>query len=41
MSARLADSFETALQLSDGIAVVEFADRAWPRTDASSPGEGA
>ena len=25
-SARLADSFETALQLSDGIAVVEFAD---------------
>ena len=26
MSARLADSFETALQLSDGIAVVEFAD---------------
>jgi excinuclease ABC subunit A len=28
MSARLADSFETALQLSDGIAVVEFADRA-------------
>ena len=27
MSARLADSFETALALSDGIAVVEFADR--------------
>ena len=27
-SARLADSFETALSLSDGIAVVEFADRA-------------
>jgi excinuclease ABC subunit A len=27
MSARLADSFETALGLSDGIAVVEFADR--------------
>src|SRR5512144_991709 len=26
MSARLADSFETALALSDGIAVVEFAD---------------
>jgi excinuclease ABC subunit A len=26
MSARLADSFETALQLSDGIAVVELAD---------------
>jgi excinuclease ABC subunit A len=32
MSARLADSFETALALSDGIAVVEFADR----TPASS-----
>jgi excinuclease ABC subunit A len=28
MSARLADSFETGLALSDGIAVVEFADRA-------------
>jgi excinuclease ABC subunit A len=27
-SARLADSFETALALADGIAVVEFADRA-------------
>ena len=27
MSARLADSFETALSLSDGIAVVELADR--------------
>jgi excinuclease ABC subunit A len=26
MSARLADSFETALALSDGIAVIEFAD---------------
>ena len=30
MSARLADSFETALALSDGIAVVEFADRPPP-----------
>ncbi len=28
LAARLADSFETALQLSDGIAAVEFADRA-------------
>ena len=37
MSARLADTFETALALSDGIAVVEFADRRAP-TDASSPG---
>ena len=27
ISARLADSFETALQLSDGIAIAEFADR--------------
>ena len=36
-SARLADSFETALALSDGIAIAEFADRAAP-TDASSPG---
>ena len=27
MSARLADSFETALQLSDGIAIAEFADQ--------------
>ncbi|MGH6734579.1 MAG: excinuclease ABC subunit UvrA [Methyloceanibacter sp.] len=27
MSARLADSFETALQLSDGIAIAEFADK--------------
>ena len=31
MSARLADSFETALALSDGIAVVEFADAAASR----------
>jgi excinuclease ABC subunit A len=29
MSARLADSFETALALADGIAVVEFADPPW------------
>ena len=36
-SARLADSFETALALSEGIAIAEFADRAAP-TDASSPG---
>ncbi len=36
-SARLANSFETALALADGIAVVEFADRRAP-TDASSPG---
>ena len=30
MSARLADSFETALRLSDGIAIAEFADRRAP-----------
>jgi excinuclease ABC subunit A len=35
-SARLADSFETALALSDGIAIAEFADKAVP-TDAKSP----
>ena len=40
MSARLADSFETALSLSDGIAVVEFADRApEPLTQPSPQGE--
>jgi excinuclease ABC subunit A len=45
MSARLADSFETALALSDGIAVVEFADRPPPssfetRTSAVPQDEG-
>src|SRR5215468_5335601 len=40
---RLADSFETALELADGIAIVEFADRplkaaaASPRASSSSP----
>ena len=34
-------SFETALALSDGIAVVEFADRASSTTSSSSPGRGA
>jgi excinuclease ABC subunit A len=37
MSARLADSFETALALSDGIAIVELAAKA-AATDAQSPG---
>jgi excinuclease ABC subunit A len=37
MSARLADSFETALALSDGIAIAEFADKV-AATDAQSPG---
>ena len=47
MATRLADSFETALELADGIAIVEFADRplkaAGPaqRPSSSSPrGEG-
>jgi excinuclease ABC subunit A len=35
MNARLADSFETALALSEGIAVVEFADRRAPVDDAA------
>ncbi len=35
-SARLADSFETALHLSDGIAIAEFADQ--PAKDASTKG---
>jgi excinuclease ABC subunit A len=35
-SARLADSFETALALSEGIAIAEFADRTAP-TDAKPP----
>ncbi len=39
-SARLADSFETALALSDGIAIAEFADKA-TAGDLSSPGRGA
>ncbi len=37
MSARLADSFETALSLSDGIAIAEFADARAP-ADAAGPG---
>ena len=49
IAARLADSFETALELADGIAVVEFADapKAAKAAESSSPqpsparGEGA
>jgi excinuclease ABC subunit A len=37
MSARLADSFETALSLSDGIAIAEFADPCAP-ADTTGPG---
>jgi excinuclease ABC subunit A len=33
IATRLADSFETALQLSDGIAVAEFADKPLPAKD--------
>ncbi len=41
MSARLADSFETALALSDdGIAIAEFADQAPPSVAVASPLEG-
>jgi excinuclease ABC subunit A len=36
-AARLADSFETALALSDGIAVVEFADRPPPSSFETLP----
>jgi excinuclease ABC subunit A len=35
---RLAESFETALKLADGIAVVEFADHAQNRGEAPPPG---
>src|SRR3974390_2695741 len=35
--ARLAESFETALELANGIAVVEFADQTSPLVDASTP----
>ena len=41
VSARLADSFETALQLGDGIAIAEFADqRPQRRLPVTSPLEG-
>ena len=40
IAARLADSFETALKLADGLAVVEFADARSPETaHAASSGE--
>ena len=37
MSARLADSFETALALSDGVAIAEFADRPAPEPPHPNP----
>jgi len=37
IAARLADSFETALELADGIAIVEFADAAKGNTPHPSP----
>src|SRR5512145_2745403 len=40
IAARLADSFETALELADGIAIVEFADRPLSPSPRSSRGEG-
>ena len=36
MAARLAESFETALELADGLAVVEFADKAEGESEAAS-----
>src|SRR6202166_4493008 len=38
---RLAESFETALKLADGIAVAEFADAPAAETASSPPSEGA
>ncbi|MDC7789560.1 excinuclease ABC subunit UvrA [Rhodoplanes sp. TEM] len=38
IATRLAESFETALKLADGIAVVEFADAASASASPSSPG---
>ena len=35
---RLADSFETALKLADGLAVAEFADRPLPASETSAEG---
>ena len=35
MATRLADSFETALKLADGIAVAEFADKPLPKSQTS------
>ena len=40
LAARLADSFETALQLSEGIAITEFAEKAPSPAAATSPLEG-
>jgi excinuclease ABC subunit A len=38
IATRLADSFETALKLSDGLAIVEFADRPLAEADTSAGG---
>jgi excinuclease ABC subunit A len=40
LATRLADSFETALELADGIAVIEFADRPLASPSPRSRGEG-
>ena len=40
IATRLADSLETALELADGIAIAEFADRALPAPSPRKRGEG-
>jgi excinuclease ABC subunit A len=37
IATRLADSFETALELADGIAIAEFADKALPKEETEAP----
>jgi len=37
MATRLADSFETALELADGIAIAEFADKPLPKEETDAP----
>ena len=40
MATRLADSFETALELADGIAIAEFADKPLKRRPSPRPSRG-
>jgi excinuclease ABC subunit A len=40
MASRLAESFETALDLADGLAILEFADSPSPRSRGEGQGEG-
>jgi excinuclease ABC subunit A len=37
IATRLADSFETALELADGIAIAEFTDKALPKEETEAP----